>query len=242
MSGCGKGGKGKEKEAARCHGNILRDNIYGIIKPAVRRGRGQGGVNCISGIFHGDIRRVPKVFLKNDIRDGVAYAHHARRKTLTAVDVLYALKGQGCTLYSFGGYRLDKKKESVLRLLIVTRGNILSNVMLPERAQATHHRIWPEPTSSPYLLHFPHSKARSQSKKDNNNNSHKKRKSCLDAVNKVKVEEKKAQSVMETLYETTSRESQSQESDRAGRCSLQFWAFLRKDPKSPYNFLGKRYP
>ena len=74
---------------------------------------GQGGVNCISGIFHGDIRRVPKVFLKNDIRDGVAYAHHARRKTLTAVDVLYALKGQGCTLYSFGGYRVTETSKKL---------------------------------------------------------------------------------------------------------------------------------
>ena len=39
-----------------------------------------------------------KVFLENVIRDAVTYTEHARRKTVTALDVVYALKRQGKTL------------------------------------------------------------------------------------------------------------------------------------------------
>lgn len=46
---------------------------------------------------------VLKVFLENVIRDSVTYTEHARRKTVTAMDVVYALKRQGKTLYGFGG-------------------------------------------------------------------------------------------------------------------------------------------
>jgi hypothetical protein len=41
---------------------------------------------------------VPKVFLDNVILDAVTYTEHAKRKTVTAVDVVYVLKRQGCTL------------------------------------------------------------------------------------------------------------------------------------------------
>ena len=44
-----------------------------------------------------------RVFLENVIRDSVTYTEHARRKTVTAMDVVYALKRQGKTLYGFGG-------------------------------------------------------------------------------------------------------------------------------------------
>ena len=33
----------------------------------------------------------------------VTYCEHAKRKTVTAMDVVYALKRQGRTLYGFGG-------------------------------------------------------------------------------------------------------------------------------------------
>jgi histone H4 len=44
-----------------------------------------------------------KVFLENLIRDSVIYTDHARRMTVTAMDVVHALKRQGKTLYGFGG-------------------------------------------------------------------------------------------------------------------------------------------
>ena len=46
---------------------------------------------------------VMRTFLENVIRDTVTYSEHAKRKTVTALDVVYALKCQGKTIYGFGG-------------------------------------------------------------------------------------------------------------------------------------------
>ncbi|KAM0868543.1 hypothetical protein ACQ4PT_041256 [Festuca glaucescens] len=103
MSGHGKGGKGLGKGGAKCHRRVLRDNIQGITKPAIRRLARRGGVKHISGLIYEETRGVLKIFLKNVIRDAVTYTEHARRKTATTMDVVYALKCQGHTLYGFGG-------------------------------------------------------------------------------------------------------------------------------------------
>jgi histone H3/H4 len=103
MSGRGKGGKGLGKGGAKRHRKVLRDNIQGITKPAIRRLARRGGVKRISGLIYEETRDVLKIFLENVIRDAVTYTEHARRKTVTAMDVVYALKRQGRTLYGFGG-------------------------------------------------------------------------------------------------------------------------------------------
>ncbi|KAL4655172.1 hypothetical protein ACB092_01G431700 [Castanea dentata] len=79
MSSRGKGGKGFGKGGAKRH-----------------RKR-------ISSLIYEETRGVLKIFLENVIRDAVTYTEHARRKTVTAMDVVYALKRQGRTLYGFGG-------------------------------------------------------------------------------------------------------------------------------------------
>ncbi|KAL7842631.1 hypothetical protein SRHO_G00243200 [Serrasalmus rhombeus] len=98
-----KGGKGLGKGGAKRHHKVLRDNIQGITKPAIRRLARRGGVKRISGLIYEETRGVLKVFLENVIRDAVTYTEHAKRKTVTAMDVVYALKRQGRTLYGFGG-------------------------------------------------------------------------------------------------------------------------------------------
>ena len=103
MTGRGKGGKGLGKGGAKRHRKVLRDNIQGITKPAIRRLARRGGVKRISGLIYEETRGVLKVFLENVIRDAVTYTEHAKRKTVTAMDVVYALKRQGRTLYGFGG-------------------------------------------------------------------------------------------------------------------------------------------
>ena len=99
MSGRGKGGKGLGKGGAKRHRKVLRDNIQGITKPAIRRLARRGGVKRISGLVYEETRGVLKVFLENVKRKTVT----AKRKTVTAMDVVYALKRQGRTLYGFGG-------------------------------------------------------------------------------------------------------------------------------------------
>jgi len=74
----------------------------GITKPAIRRLARRGGVKRISGLIYEETRGVLKVFLENVIRDSVTYTEHAKRKTVTSLDVVYALKRAGKTLYGFG--------------------------------------------------------------------------------------------------------------------------------------------
>ena len=58
-------------------------------------GRGKGG----KGLGKGGAKRHRKI-----LRDNIqGITKHAKRKTVTAMDVVYALKRQGRTLYGFGG-------------------------------------------------------------------------------------------------------------------------------------------
>ena len=99
-----------------------------MTKGAIRRLARRGGVKRISGLstllsripmpsesilmltplsrvatVYEETRGVLKVFLQNVIRDAVVYTEHRRQKTVTAMDVVHALKRQGRTLYGFGG-------------------------------------------------------------------------------------------------------------------------------------------
>ncbi|MBL1488638.1 hypothetical protein ELC62_29770, partial [Klebsiella pneumoniae] len=73
----------------------------GITKPAIRRLARRGGVKRISGTIYEETRNVLKLFLQNVVKDAVTYTEYARRKTVTAMDIIYALKRQGRTLYGF---------------------------------------------------------------------------------------------------------------------------------------------
>ena len=102
MSGRGKGGKGlgKGKKGPKRYRNS-KPNIMGVTKPAIRRLARRGGVKRISGNIYEETRGTLKVFLENVVRDAVTYCDHAKRKTVTALDVVYALKRQGTKLYGF---------------------------------------------------------------------------------------------------------------------------------------------
>lgn len=103
--GFGAGGKGlgAGKGGAKRHKKVYRDNLQGITKPAIRRLARRGGVKRINGDIYKETREVLKSFLENVVRDAVTYTEHGRRKTVTAMDVVYALKRQGRTIYGFGG-------------------------------------------------------------------------------------------------------------------------------------------
>ena len=91
--GTGKGGKGVGKVGAKRHARKQpRATIEGITKPAIRRLARRGGVKRISSFIYDDARAVLKNFLESVIKDSVTYTEHARRKTVTALDVVYALK------------------------------------------------------------------------------------------------------------------------------------------------------
>ena len=126
--GLGKGGAKRHRKVLRDNIQVMRitDLLSGWFRlnscrasPSLRSGDLPGGeVSSESlgssmkrpGVFsrYGKLTcccgySVLKVFLENVIRDAVTYTEHAKRKTVTAMDVVYALKRQGRTLYGFGG-------------------------------------------------------------------------------------------------------------------------------------------
>ena len=118
MTGRGKGGKGLGKGGAKRHRSkffnscmyfpmltanleILRDNIQGITKPAIRRLARRGGVKRISAMIYEETRGVLKTFLEGVIRDAVTYTEHAKRKTVTSLGKLTSSSDASSTLTSF---------------------------------------------------------------------------------------------------------------------------------------------
>ncbi|VDP26831.1 unnamed protein product [Heligmosomoides polygyrus] len=83
-----KGGEGLGKREAKRHRKVLRDNIQGIIIPAIRRLARRGGVKRTSGLIYEETSGVVKVFLENVIHDAVivfrAAARSRRRATAAA--------------------------------------------------------------------------------------------------------------------------------------------------------------
>ncbi len=82
---------------------VHKQTIKGITKPAIRRLARRGGVKRISGLIYDETREVLSKFVKSVIQDSIIYMEHSRRKTVTVMDIVYALKRQGRALYGFGG-------------------------------------------------------------------------------------------------------------------------------------------
>ncbi|KAE8221652.1 hypothetical protein CF319_g5029 [Tilletia indica] len=95
-------GKGKGMGGAHRHVRILRDNIKYVTKPAIRRLARRGGVKRISAGVYDEVRGALHSFLRTVISDSICYTDHAKRKTVTSLDVIYALKRRGRTLYGYG--------------------------------------------------------------------------------------------------------------------------------------------
>lgn len=104
MSGRGKGKLAPAAKFAtkRVRAREHKDVIQGITKPAIKRLARRGGVKRIAGTIYEETRATTRLFMLNILRDAVTYTEHAKRKTVTALDVVYALRRQGRTLYGFG--------------------------------------------------------------------------------------------------------------------------------------------
>ena len=102
--GKGKGkGKGSFTRVTQRRQKNMKDVVLGITKPSLRRLARRGGVKRISEGIYADAREILKEFLNAVIKDSVVYSEHAKRKTVSVLDVLFALKRQGKSLYGFGG-------------------------------------------------------------------------------------------------------------------------------------------
>ena len=85
------------------HHGRRQHKATGISDASIRRLARRGGVKRISNLIYEETRTALKEFLKNVVCDAVTYTEYARRKTMTAMDVVHALKRQGHTLYGYHG-------------------------------------------------------------------------------------------------------------------------------------------
>ena len=105
VSGKSKVGKGKGKSskvvAKRKQQGKRKDVLEGVTKPAIRRLARRGGVKRISSDIYQYTRTVLRSWLESVVRDSITYTEHGKRKTVTASDVVYALKRKGRNLYGY---------------------------------------------------------------------------------------------------------------------------------------------
>jgi histone H4 len=80
---------------------VLKNNINGVTKGSIRRLSRRGGVKRISGLIYEEVRGVLKNYVESVVRDSVSFTECAGRKTVTALDVVYALKNRGRILYGY---------------------------------------------------------------------------------------------------------------------------------------------
>jgi histone H4 len=95
--------RGQTLVVAKRHRAVKRDVISGITNAAIRRLARRGGVKRMAETVYAEIRGIVKVFVENTLRDTIVFTEYANRRTVTALDVVHALKRRGRTLYGYGG-------------------------------------------------------------------------------------------------------------------------------------------
>ena len=104
MAGKGKVGKMARRSAKKRTGrkSELNVNVGTVTNGAIRRLARRGGVKRISFTSHEFVRNYIDDFLQHVVRDTLTFTQHAKRKTITAMDVVYAMKKNGRALYGYG--------------------------------------------------------------------------------------------------------------------------------------------
>ena len=80
---------------------VLKKAIFGISKATFLRLAHRGGVKRFSGNIYEESHGVLKVFVETIVRDIITFCDYRRRKTVTPVDVVFALKQHGRAVYGF---------------------------------------------------------------------------------------------------------------------------------------------
>lgn len=83
----------------RHQGKLLKSEIN---RPAIRRIARRGGVKRLTTGVYSSARGVAKDHMSDVVRKAVIIASHAKRKTVSAQDVVLALKVQGNPIYGYG--------------------------------------------------------------------------------------------------------------------------------------------
>jgi histone H3/H4 len=97
MSGKGKVGKRTVKRA-----EIRRTEKSSLTRGGIRRLARRGGVKRVSDGVYNEVRDFVDYFLSIVVKDAAVLCEGSKRKTITALDVVYALKKSGRTIYGYG--------------------------------------------------------------------------------------------------------------------------------------------
>lgn len=101
----GKGKSNKVKSRAKHTSRTSHKEIHTgtITSGAIRRLARRGGVKRIAMASNEAVRDYIDDFLNRVVRDSLTYTEHRRARTITAMDVVYALKKNGRVIYGYGG-------------------------------------------------------------------------------------------------------------------------------------------
>jgi histone H4 len=102
----GKGKLGKQASKGKAKRLVKKVPAAGVhwqaTKGALRKLARRGGVKRIAENSYNPAREFIDAMLVRVTRDSIVYAEAAKRKTITAMDVVYALKKNGKTIYGYG--------------------------------------------------------------------------------------------------------------------------------------------
>ena len=82
---------------------MRRRTNNGISNQSIRRLARKGGVKRMASTVYPAIRHELRSVLRRIIEDAITYTAYGKRSTVTSMDVVYALKRNGITIYGFGG-------------------------------------------------------------------------------------------------------------------------------------------
>lgn len=103
MAGKGNSGKFAGKADAKSMKRVKKTlQRTELTLGGIRRLARKGGVKRISGGVYEEITDFVDYYLTLVVKNSAVFAEHARRKTITTIDVVYGLKKLGRTIYGYG--------------------------------------------------------------------------------------------------------------------------------------------
>ena len=95
-------GKGKVGKKSVKRGELKKAERTTLTRGGIRRLARRGGIRRISDGVYSEVRDFTDYFLNVIVKDAAVLAEGARRKTITAMDIVYALKRSGRAIYGYG--------------------------------------------------------------------------------------------------------------------------------------------
>ena len=96
-----KGKSSATKGSSKRMKKLVKGGGNGVSRGAIRRLARRAGAKRLSGLVYDEARSAIKSFVTSTVNGAVAYTEHARRKTVSAADVVNSLRRNGKMIYGF---------------------------------------------------------------------------------------------------------------------------------------------